>query len=209
MSTQPASVGFEFDYAETPEKTYGNTFTFYFQNNTNNGFDYDVSSFVGGQPSGVQLPILQTGVQLLNGNAYGSVGPGETVSVSLWNGGDKQVAPSAYSLQAGSAPLVYIPDYGWITFWFFTNGSSTSYQQIAICNNSTVTTAASGELVAIGNQTFPITSTPIQTSSQMQCMSSTAGISITLDAGGNSLTTSNIYIEIDNASQNPESLSVV
>ena len=200
MSSQPASVGFEFDYAKTPEKTYGNTFTFYFQNNTNNmGFDYDVSSFVGGQPSGVQLPILQTGVQLLNGNAYGYVGPGETVSVSLWNGGDKQVAPSDYSLQAGSAPLVWIQNYGWITFWFFTNGSSTSYQQIAICNNSTVTAAPDGEMVPVANQTFPITSTPIQTSSQMQCMSSTAEISITLDAGGNALTTSNIYIEIANA----------
>ena len=199
MSSQPASVGFEFDYAETPGKTYGNTFTFYFQNNTSDGFDYDVSSFVGGQPSGVQLPILQSDVQLQNGIAYGNVPPGETVSVSLWNGGDKQVAPSTYSLQAGSAPLVYIPNYGWITFWFFTNGSSTSYQQIAICNNSTVTAAPDGEMVPVANQTFPITSTPIQTSSQMQCMSSTAGISITLDAGGNALTTSNIYIEIANA----------
>ena len=94
MSSQPAGVGFKFDYAETPEKTYGNTFTFYFQNNTDSGFDYDVSSFVGGQPSGAQLPILQAGVQLLNGSAYGYVGPTETVSVSLWNGGDKQVAPS-------------------------------------------------------------------------------------------------------------------
>jgi hypothetical protein len=200
MSSQPASVGYMFDFAETPTKTYGNTFTFYFQNKTNNySFDYDVSSFVGGQPSGAQLPILQSGVQLLNGSAYGDVGPGETVSVSLWNGGDKQAAPSAYSLQAGSAPLVYIPNYGWITFWFFTDGSETSYQQIAICNNSTSTTAPSGGLVPSRNQPFPITSTPIQTSSQMQCMSSTAGISITLDAGGHSLTTSNIYIEIANA----------
>jgi hypothetical protein len=199
MSSQPNSVGFEFDYAETPEKTYGNTFTFYFQNNTNNGFDYDVSSFVGGQPSGYQLPILQTGVQLLNGNAYGYVGPGETVSVSLWNGGDKQAAPSAYSLQAASAPLVYIPNDGWITFWFFTNGSSTSDQQIAICSNSEFVTAPDGQLEPVANQTFPITSTPIQTSSQMQCMSSTAGLSITLDAGGNALTTNNIYIEIANA----------
>lgn len=202
MSSQPASVGFKFDYSTTAEETYGatcgTTFTFYFQNNTNNAFDYDVSSFVGGQPTGVQLPILQSGVQLLNGGAAGSVGPGETASVSLWNGGDEN-DPAAYSLQAGSAPLVYIPNYGWITFWFFTDGSGTSDQQIAICNNSTVTTAPDGELEPVANQTFPITSTPIQTSSQMQCMSSTAGISITLDAGGNALTTSNIYIEIANA----------
>ena len=198
MSSQPNSVGFKFDYAETPEKTYGNTFTFYFQNNTDSGFDYDVSSFVGGQPSGAQLPILQAGVQLLNGSAYGYVGPTETVSVSLWNGGDKS-DPAAYSLQAGSAPLVYIPNYGWITFWFFTNGISTSDQQIAICSNSEFVTAPDGQLEPVANQTFPITSTPIQTSSQMQCMSSTAEISITLDAGGNALTTSNIYIEIANA----------
>lgn len=199
MSSNHSSVSFKFDYSSqevggagnatgptVPQSvTAGNTYTFYFQNNTADTattnaitFSYDLSCF-------------QYNSTVTNGEPMtGTVAPGDTATVSfrLQSTGDGQDQDAAaYSLQEGAAPLVTIENLGTVCFWFFTDGETTDYQQIEICNND--------------QSSLPISSTTVQTSSQMQCISSAAGISITLDGGGfNPLTTNNIYIEIANAS---------
>ena len=198
MSKKASSVSFKFDYSSqevggagnaigptVPQSvTAGNTYTFVFQNNTadtdttsGTTFDYDLGCF------------QYDSTILLSGSMTGNVPPGEsaTVSFRLQTTGDGQDQDAAaYSLQAGAAPLVTIPNLGTVCFWFFTDGETTNYQQIDICNND--------------QSSLPISSTPVQTSTQMQCLSSATGLSITLDGGGFSpLTTNNIYIEIANA----------
>lgn len=200
MSSQSASVGFKFDYAQNTTGSAGNafgpttptsdysydTFTFYFKNNTQAtdtteavSISYDISS-------------LADADQITSGSISGAVAPGDTQSVSFFVGssgdGDGQNA-ATYSLQSAAAPLLTLALNGTVytvCFWFFTDGCATQYQQIQICNND--------------QSSLPISSTPVQTSSQMQCVSQMAGLSITLDGGGNALSTNNIYIQVGNAS---------
>lgn len=200
MSSQPASVGFQFDYSQnttgsagnavgptTPTSDYSyNTYTFYFQNNTQAtdtteaiAISYDLSS-------------LADPDQVTSGSIAGTVAPGDTQSASFFIGssgdGDDQSA-ACYSLQNAAAPLLTVELNGTVytvCFWFFTDGIATDYQQMQICNND--------------QSSLPISSTPVQTTSQMQCISQMAGLSITLDGGGNALSTNSIYIEVGNAS---------
>lgn len=185
MSTSSPTVAFKFDYSQaeaggawnaagpsTPSSfSAGDTFTFNFQNNTTStSFNYDVSCF---------------GYDLINGSESGTVSPGQTVTVSIYigcnsgYGADENAA--SFALQAGAAPLLSLPD-GTVCFWFSTDGDTTQYQQIAICNNS--------------QSSFPFTSTPTQTTIQMTCDSSTAGLSIGLGGGGGDCTTGNIWIQV-------------
>lgn len=185
MSSQTStSVGFAFDFTDNqpgPGQTYrGNLFTINFVNGTANtattkgtSFDYDVSS-------------IAPGGSITNGSSSGTVSPGQTVAVSFFLGAQaiaNNEPAAGYAIQNGAAPLISNLEGGTVCFWFFTNGSDTNYQQIAICNNE--------------QSSFPISSTPVQTSTQMVCTSASTGLSITLDGGGNSpLTTSTIFIEI-------------
>ena len=69
-----------------------------------------------------------------------------------------------------------------ICFWFYTDGKISAWQQIEICNNS--------------QSSFPITSTPTNTSSQMNCENSSMGLGIGIGGGGGGLTTNNIWIQV-------------
>lgn len=186
VSQAQTTVAFKFDYsdkesgggwnavgASTPTSfSAGDTYTFNFQNNTENtSFNYDISCF---------------SFQLVNGNVSGVVSPGQTVTVSIYKGyaggdGEDENAAS-FSLQAGAAPLLTFQE-GTVCFWFSTDGSATDYQQIAICNNS--------------QSSFPFTSTSTQTTTQMTCESSSAGLSVGLGGGGGECTTGNIWIQVD------------
>lgn len=94
------------------------------------------------------------------------------------------------SLQYGAAPLITnLTGVGYqVCFWFFTNddGGKASQQQIAICGTGNGTT-------------LPINIFPTNTSSEQVAESTTAGISVTLNAGGNALNTHYIYIQISNS----------
>jgi hypothetical protein len=191
--------------ASTPTTYYGgNNYTFYFVNNTTTtdtttaiSFDYDLSSLLPQLTTGgaYDCPACQGGLTFLNdasSNVTGTVAPGSTVVISIGTGTTDETHNDAaeMSLQAGAAPLITnLTDEGYqVCFWFFTNGDGgkVSQQQIAICGTDDGTT-------------LPISSFPTNTSSEQVAESTSAGISVTLNAGGNALTTNDVYIQISNS----------
>jgi hypothetical protein len=154
----------------------GVLFTYNFQNKTTgSSFNYDLSSL---------LACLNP--HLVSGNSTGTVAPGETAQVSILNysaggNGDDQDA-DCYLWQIAAAPLVTTASGETICFWFYTDGKISAWQQIEICNNS--------------QSSFPITSTPTNTSSQMNCENSSMGLGIGIGGGGGGLTTNNIWIQV-------------
>lgn len=218
MSNSNSSVGFHIETysqetgaawdalgASTPTTYYGgNNYTFHFVNNTENTdtttaiyFDYDLSSLLpqpaigGATTSGA----CNGGLVFLtdaSSSVSGTVAPGATVSVSIATGTTDETHNDAaeMSLQSGAAPLITnLADGGYqVCFWFFTNGDggAVSDQQIAICDTDNGTT-------------LQISSFTTNTSSEQVAESTTAGISVTLNGGGNSLNTNNIYIQIGNS----------
>ncbi len=172
------SVAFQFATTHESNDAYrGINYTIYFVNNTSTSqsttgetFTYDVSSITSG---------------LISGSLTGSVPPGQTQSVSFQNGStDAECSVSNFSIQNGAAPLLTIGDLGTVCFWFFTNGgNNATQQQIAICGTGNGTT-------------LPISTFLSNTSSQQEAYSSSTGLNVTLDGGGNDLTTTNIYIQV-------------
>lgn len=169
-----------FEYAdrypgEVGEGT-GYNYTFYFVNNTSNSISTSAVTF------NYDVSSIASADSITSGSISGTVEPQNTSSVTFFLD-----APNA-QIQYDAAPLLSVSDFGTVCFWFSTNGGTDAAdQQMAIC--------------ATGNgTTLPISSFPTQTSSEQVAYSSTTGLSITLNAGGNSLNTSNIYIQIGNGS---------
>ena len=219
MSNSNSSVGFHIEtYSQetgaawnaagpsTPTTYYGgNNYTFHFVNNTQDtdtttavSFDYDLSSLLPQQTeSGAyDCPACYSGNWVFltdaSSSVSGTVAPGSTISVQIATGTTDETHNDAgeMSLQAGAAPLITnLTDGGYqVCFWFFTNGDggAVSDQQIAICDTDNGTT-------------LQISSFTTNTSSEQVAESTTAGISVTLNGGGNYLNTDNIYIQIGNS----------
>jgi hypothetical protein len=176
MSTAE-TVGFSYNRytGEVGEGT-GYYYTFNFVNNTSNSTTTTGATFT------YDLSSIASDAEEIVGSISGSVAPGNTSSVTFF-----LAAPSA-QIQVGAAPLLTIGDFGTVCFWFSTNGGNDATdQQIAIC--------------ATGNgTTLPISAFPTQTSIEQMATSSTTGLSVTLDGGGNTPTISNIYIQLGNGS---------
>jgi hypothetical protein len=171
--------------------TGGISYTFYFVNNTEDTdttqgipFDYDLTSLMNACPYGT--------CYLTEGSQTGTVAPGQTISVSLVTATNSTTDSDAgcMCLQAGSAALITnLTDENYqVCFWFSTDGDggAVTAQQIAICSTGNGTT-------------LPISSFSTNTSSEEVAESSTTGISVYLNAGGNSLNTNNIYMQISNS----------
>jgi hypothetical protein len=219
MSNSNSSVGYHIESysqesgaawnavgASTPTTYYGgNNYTFYFVNNTQDTdtttavfFDYDLSSLLPQQTAsgGYVSPACESGNLVFltdaSSSVSGTVAPGSTISIQLATGTTDETDNDAgeMSLQAGAAPLItnLTGDGYQVCFWFFTDGDggAVSKQQIAICDTDNDTT-------------LPISSFTTNTSSEQVAESTAAGISVTLNGGGNSLNTNNIYIQICNA----------
>jgi hypothetical protein len=218
MSNSNSSVGYHIEAysqetgaawnavgASTPTTYYGgNNYTFYFVNNTQDTdtttavfFDYDLSSLLPQltENGAYDCPACSGGWVFLtdaSSSVTGTVAPGSTVSVQIATGTQDETHNDAgeMSFQAPAAPLItnLTGQNYQVCFWFFTNGDggAVSAQQIAICNTDNGTT-------------LPISSFPTNTNSEQVAESSTAGISVYLNAGGNDLNTNNIYIQICNA----------
>jgi hypothetical protein len=169
-----------FEYAdrypgEVGEGT-GYNYTFYFVNNTSNSMSTTAVTF------NYDVTSLASAADITGGSISGTVDPQSTSSVTFFLG-----APNA-QIQYGAAPLLTVGDFGTVCFWFSTNGGSDAEdQQIAICSTGNGTT-------------LPISSFSTQTSSEQVACSSTTGLSVTLNAGGNAQNTSNIYIQLGNGS---------
>jgi hypothetical protein len=172
-----------------PSSYYGGiNYTFHFVNNTSTtdttcvSFDYDLSSLLNACKYG------QVSLTDASSSVTGTVAPGATVSVSLITATTSSIDAddNCMSLQIGAANLITnLTDENYqVCFWFSTNdGNSTSYQQIAICDT--------------GNGTaLPISSWLKNESSEQAVESSTAGVNVFLNAGGQDLNTNNIYIQV-------------
>lgn len=201
MSNSNSTVGFEFIACTTKEQgslwfAFGTNvpsayqralfYTFNFQNNTTGTtFNYDVSSIIGGEN------VQYTG---LNGNESGTVSPGETATVMFYRATDSEqnANNNALSIQIGAAPLITNLNGSTVCFWFSDDGNAnySDYQQIAICQPGNGTT-------------FPISSTPTQTSTQQICESSSDQLSIGLGGGGGELNTNSIWIQVWDLDQTP------
>lgn len=154
----------------------GYWYTFYFVNNTS------TSVSTTGVTFNYDVSSIASGASTITGSTSGTVAPQGNASVTFFLG-----SPNA-QIQDGAAPLLTVSDFGTVCFWFSTNGGQDAAdQQIAICGTGDGTT-------------LPISSFPTQTSSEQVAYSSTTGLSVTLDAGGNSQNTSNIYIQLGNGS---------
>jgi hypothetical protein len=168
-----------FEYAdrypgEVGEGT-GYSYTFYFVNNTSSSMSTTAVTF------NYDVSSIASADDITSGSIRGTVAPQSTSSVTFFLG-----APNA-QIQSGAAPLLTVGDYGTVCFWLSTNGGSDAGdQQIAICNTGNGTT-------------LPISSFPTNTSSEQVAESSTAGVSVSLNAGGNDLNTNNIYIQVGNS----------
>lgn len=202
MSNNNSTVGFEF-VACTPEDqgslwfAFGTNvpsayqhalfYTFNFQNNTTStSFDYDVSTLLEGEY--VQLSGIN-----LNGSESGTVSPGETATVMIYraSNSEKDSDNNCLSIQIGAAPLIANLSGSTVCFWFSDDGgTNSSYQQIAICQPGNGTT-------------FPISSTPTQTSTQQICESSSDQLGIGLGGGGGELNTNSIWIQVWDLDQTP------
>jgi hypothetical protein len=169
-----------FEYAdrypgEVGEGT-GYSYTFYFVNNTSNTISTTEVTL------GYDVSSIAAVDDIISGSISGTVSPQNTSSVTFFLGD-----PNA-QIQVGAAPLLTAGDFGTVCFWFSTNGGTdVKDQQIAICNTGNGTT-------------LPISSFPIQTSSEQVAYSSTTGLSVTLNAGGSTQNTNNIYIQLGNGS---------
>ncbi|MFN6337402.1 MAG: hypothetical protein ACK41W_01545 [Cyanobacteriota bacterium] len=200
MSNSNSTVGFEFTSC-TPEDqgslwfAFGASvptnyqhalfYTFNFQNNTTGAsFDYDVSSLLEGEN------VQYSGI---NGSESGTVSPGETATVMIYRASDseKDSDNNELSIQIGAAPLITNLNGSTVCFWFSDDGgTNSSYQQIAICQPGNGTT-------------FPISSTPTQTSTQQICESSSDQLGIGLGGGGGQLNTQSIWIQVWDLDQTP------
>jgi hypothetical protein len=203
--SQETGAGWDALGASTPTTYYGgNNYTFYFVNNTQDtdtttaiSFDYDLSSLLPQLTAdgAYDCPACSGGLVFLtdaSSSASGTVAPGSTISVQIATGTEDETHNDAgdMSLQAGAAPLItnLTGESYQVCFWLFTDGDggAVSQQQIAICDTDNGTT-------------LPISSFPTNTSSEQVAESTSAGISVTLNGGGNSLNTNNIYIQIGNS----------
>lgn len=174
-----------------PSSYYGGiNYTFHFVNNTSTtdttcvSFDYDLSSLLNACKYG------QVSLTDASSSVTGTVAPGATVSVSLFTATTSSTDSDdgCMSLQIGAANLITnLTDENYqVCFWFSTNGTATSNQQIAICDTGNGTT-------------LPISKWLENESSEQAVESSTTGVNVFLNAGGQDLNTNNIYIQVYSA----------